>query len=1397
MARCSVRRSAVLGLVGATLGLAASCGPHSGEPKARRPLAAASPAAAAAPVRVPRAWLEAEQALELLGRRAGLRYVVTAREADGLVGPFAVDQQLAAQDLLARVAKATGTELSWRGEVAVLQPAADAAAKAEFQRALGEVKSADPRVRRYAAFALGESCRLEAVAALNGVLGDKDRAVRRAAVLALAAFEGDFAHGQWAGRLSVFELPGVKLDTDSLLWLVEDAAETASDEWKAAVSVLARAREGQLTRDVWDAPWNRVPGGTVPAAWAMGRAGDPAARSTLEKRLRQPFTNAPADRYVVAAALGKLGLVGSLRDHAIRKEKGSQPADVRAAAVYGLGFCRGTKAALEALKEATGDPDSRVRELAAFALGETDTKESAEVLAKLLADEKADVALRAAAARALVRVSDEQAQEALFAAAKDKDARVRAAAAEALGERGGHRAQELLAGMFRDSDRWVVAAAGRALASIGRYPPKMVEDRSPDQWAGFGYLLIDPRADLEARIAVAVGLGQGRDPAAAAMLGRVALNPAADWRLRDYAVRSLAMLADRAGQPTLQKLIESQPPVRMTNLPLRYLDLGDAPKTVAYLSRWVTGGARDEQAQAVERIGELGTPEGTELLAGGANVFDNYTRCAHIWPLIDSRSPAVRAKLIELLKTSRRSGVRTSAALGLGGRQDPAAVDALIAACKDESGSVRKAAAQSLGQCGDPVAARALIEVMEGDADLSAAHQALRALRLREFAGLKEVREAFARVRGTERDAGTPGGPSLLEQPGNSWVLRKAPHDYDDLTVPDLTYESAMVYEPASGKAVQWGAHGRRADSPQTGRTWMYDAGANEWHRPVPRQEPPGICLTRGITADPVRGLVISPVSGAGGHGWVMSLRKNASYSVPWVFDSRKEQWYPMRPVKNPGAQGMVASCFDLRNDVMLIHSSSPRVYDAHANEWAATKPPEPRPQARSEQPGAYDPVTERFIVVADSDERGRAKTWAYDLRKDQWTELKPENPPPAMAVPMVYDSANDVMLAFRPEPGHLAVYVYQLRENRWQALPPGQPAPSYHNIDAAYDPANNVTVITGGWEWGQSGEVTVRETWTYRYRPAPPLDPKKPGAPGALHLEVSPEGRAILSWEAPAGGAPGGYAVYRAVGEHPWTARVERVTTAALKATAFTDLIKLEPDKLYYYRVRTLAADGKEGPGTPLARSQPLPVREVAAARAADGAVSLSWTPSASPNVVGYNVYRASGGKGDLWNGPFDLGKKVGEFAKLNAEPVAEASFADQPGGAVEPAGETSWAPFFVYVVRAVNAIGQESGPSPATLSIPAPPGPVVAAPLEDGRVLVTAGAEGAVPVRGRQLYRMDSYKGDWIFRMAGAPHPGNVFVDGQKWPRGDRSCYFVIAVDELGQLGVPSSEAWSRNAP
>jgi hypothetical protein len=268
-------------------------------------------------------------------------------------------------------------------------------------------------------------------------------------------------------------------------------------------------------------------------------------------------------------------------------------------------------------------------------------------------------------------------------------------------------------------------------------------------------------------------------------------------------------------------------------------------------------------------------------------------------------------------------------------------------------------------------------------------------------------------------------------------------------------------------------------------------------------------------------------------------------------------------------------------------------------------------------------------------------------------------------------------------------------------------------------------------------------------------------------------------------------------MGARPWLAKMEKVTAEPVTTTTFAEAATGEPGIHYYYRVAPVGADGRETAASNLARTQPRVVRDVQCARNRDGSVSVAWTPSPSGGIVGYNIYRAPGEKIDLWRNTFYAEKHAGKFEKLNAKPVTDMEFVDPPGDPPARCSESTWMPLRVYVVRAVNGRGEESGASPAVLSVPASPNNVRAVRLEDGRQLVTCEPESPLVVRGRHVWREDSYKADWVFRNTAAPHPGWVFVDDTPWPSGDRSLYFVVAVDEMGQIGVPSTEAWIKHGP
>jgi hypothetical protein len=388
-------------------------------------------------------------------------------------------------------------------------------------------------------------------------------------------------------------------------------------------------------------------------------------------------------------------------------------------------------------------------------------------------------------------------------------------------------------------------------------------------------------------------------------------------------------------------------------------------------------------------------------------------------------------------------------------------------------------------------------------------------------------------------------------------------------------------------------------------------------------------------------------------------------------------------------------------------------------------------------------------------------------------------------------------MLLFFLDRNKMHVYAYHPRRNKWEAMPPAYPQPTYHSIDAVYDRDNNVTLFTGGWEFGHSGTVEARETWAYRYKQKNRKGRLNP-LPFKVQCHLSADRQATLSWQGPKSFKVREYAIYRGAGSIPWHVKMKQV--GKTKSKRFKDTSRLKRGMNYFYRVIARGKKGSLPVASYMARTQTLPVTEVFLARQKDGSVQIAWNPEGSDNIVGYNIYRASAGAGNLWKRPFTLrdeGALEGKWTKLNEAPVPGTGYIDRLQKPAEAAHESQWMPFFLYRIHGVNRLGGESGASPVTMSIPSWPGPVLAVQQEDGAYMVFAQKRSKSLVRGSHLYRMDTYKNDQIFRSRGAPFTGEVFIDRNEWPCGDRRAYFVIVRDNLGQMGVPSGIVWARNMP
>jgi len=464
--------------------------------------------------------------------------------------------------------------------------------------------------------------------------------------------------------------------------------------------------------------------------------------------------------------------------------------------------------------------------------------------------------------------------------------------------------------------------------------------------------------------------------------------------------------------------------------------------------------------------------------------------------------------------------------------------------------------------------------------------------------------------------------------------------------------------------------------------------------------------------------------------------------------------------------------------------------YDPERNAWEHARPANRPPGACCVRDGVYDEANRRTYFLGGHaynhgwqwrapNVHGGGTPWAYDAVANTWLPMKPlvsRRGPPWTAG--VYDREHQVVVTYGGEGFYETdVWVYDGYTNTWTRLARQGAGPDFggHAPPMAYDAAHGKVLLYGcGYGNKSRDELWAYDlrtnTWTARNDAE---RPKRVGLPlmvydlhkqiPVLFVPVAKESLKAFSYdwdrnawaELPATGDPPPshtilVGAYDPIGNHTILGR--GLVYGGQVAAGFR-----RPEGTYVLRHPRPAA-------APVVLAAPVDVRVLTAT---DGA-TLTWQPV--PRAAGYIVYRGSGPT----------------LTKLNESLLTETTYADRvavPGG-----GDASMR----YVVRAVNRLGVESGPSPWATTIPAEPTRVVAR-TEKGRAVVTWDPSPQKALRGYAVYRVDSGYGDarTIAKRIAGPVNGTRFEDASR--SGATSCkYYVVAVDALGQEGYASHGAW-----
>jgi hypothetical protein len=589
--------------------------------------------------------------------------------------------------------------------------------------------------------------------------------------------------------------------------------------------------------------------------------------------------------------------------------------------------------------------------------------------------------------------------------------------------------------------------------------------------------------------------------------------------------------------------------------------------------------------------------------------------------------------------------------------------------------------------------------------------------------------------------------PLAREQPHptNRWVkispLTDAPPS------PRLGYEGDCRWDSKQGVLIRYGGHNQGGGGEQHSEVWTFNPLTAQWTLKEPNTSPPGICCGQQNVFEPVQGRYLRFPAFSGSHGWQWWREIYLNDSSVWSYDPASNHWRNLRPLPAPQPRPLRAASWDSGHEVVVLFGGEGSregtlIYDPYANAWSWPKPAL-EPQPRSGGNMVYDSARKLHILFG-AQFSNDPHTWAYDLAANEWRDLKPSTLPPTDQndAVLAYDSVSQTVLAIvkvterenEKESHRLETWAYDTAANQWTRMnPEREPDPSGSRArNLVFAPELNLAILEN--RPHPPGGPAEQQVWTYRYGEGSPPAPiatarERPHPPIVEDVLVSVlTAREVeVSWS-PSAGPVTGYIV-------------ERATVEVLTEDQLTRL-KRNTEPLKEPSVGALKRIG------PFTRLTPMPVTE--------------------------RTF-------------IDTSVDLNALEPLAGEPIYERTFSPDQ---LDRNGKPYRFAVFAYRIRAVNASGLESGPSPAVFTIPSSPQWVFA--KETGAMCdLKWAANPEKNIRGYRVYRMNGrWDKDPILRLTPDPIASPAHRDEEAGTSSRR--YYIVAVDGLGQEGFPSAPVW-----
>jgi HEAT repeat protein len=630
-----------------------------------------------------------------------------------------VSSQAAAQDAFDKLLEQAGSrDIRAQIEASLALKEADLKDPGIRAKLWGALRASNPKVRQYAASALGESGveKSEDLSPMVELLADSNALVRATAMLAIAR------NSQVAGpslirylnlieafeRQSTGSTDGADYLTLSLAASGPSIVEPFLRYYNGFDDTRSHPRIGYIFRQ-------------------LGRDAAPALQKVL----------VGTDPLLKQRALTALGIAGSevpfdtsvLLDTLMTESS----ADIRAAAILAVGGQGETAAsAVPALTTTLVDSNPTIRQSSAEALGRIGSADAIPALITALDDEQSEVRREAVVALGAFGPKSRGAVSRLILLLENSDPEIQIVIVQCLGSIGDKAAvpalEKILAASKTSSIR---VATVRALGRLGKGSATTLPVLA-------SVLLNDPDSDLRNEAAAALGSFEPASVAAVGPLVRAAEAEKIDWT--PSLTATIRGLWKSPGTPSFPlDLIQTGDPVTSAGmahaLGLIGPEAASAVPELLLALRHKDPLVRYRAAEALGFIGPKASSTSAPALVHTLRDKDDDVRGAAARALgrLGASAPAEAIQALENLLKGRNPYLREAAAQAFGdfGSPLPEAIPKLVQTLKDKNGEVASAAADALGSFGPAAAAAVppLVEALRARETHSAAIRALGLIR--------------------------------------------------------------------------------------------------------------------------------------------------------------------------------------------------------------------------------------------------------------------------------------------------------------------------------------------------------------------------------------------------------------------------------------------------------------------------------------------------------------------------------------------------------------------------------------------------------------------------------------------------------------------------------------------